>query len=88
MTETQSSVENCQNTDDTVAVEDEDDIVDPWKVESKSAKGVDYDKLISRFSFRFLCIINTFLNQVNRECFSFDKVVVVLVATVTLAVTK
>lgn len=25
----------------------EDDVVDPWKVESKSAKGVDYDKLIS-----------------------------------------
>lgn len=29
--------------------EDEEDIVDPWKVESKSAKGVDYDKLIKRF---------------------------------------
>lgn len=28
---------------------DEDDVVDPWKVESKSAKGVDYDKLIKRF---------------------------------------
>lgn len=27
----------------------EDDVVDPWKVESKSAKGVDYDKLIKRF---------------------------------------
>ena len=26
----------------------EEDVVDPWKVESKSAKGVDYDKLISR----------------------------------------
>lgn len=30
-------------------VEEEEDIVDPWKVESKSAKGVDYDKLIKRF---------------------------------------
>lgn len=28
---------------------DADDVVDPWKVESKSAKGVDYDKLIKRF---------------------------------------
>lgn len=29
--------------------EEEDDLVNPWKVESKSAKGVDYDKLIKRF---------------------------------------
>ncbi len=28
--------------------QDDDDFVDPWKVESKSAKGVDYDKLISK----------------------------------------
>lgn len=42
--------------EDTVKLEEavdildlEDDIVDPWKVESKSAKGVDYDKLIKRF---------------------------------------
>ena len=27
--------------------EGEDDRVDPWNVESKSTKGVDYDKLIS-----------------------------------------
>jgi hypothetical protein len=26
--------------------EDEDDIVNPWSVASKSSKGVDYDKLI------------------------------------------
>ena len=26
---------------------DEGDFVDPWKVQSSSAKGVDYDKLIS-----------------------------------------
>ncbi len=31
-----------------VEEEDDDDFVDPWKVESKSAKGVDYDKLISK----------------------------------------
>ena len=37
-----AELENCKT-------EDEDDFVDPWKVESKSAKGVDYDKLIKRF---------------------------------------
>ena len=34
----------CNNAGDM----DDDDVVDPWKVESKSAKGVDYDKLISK----------------------------------------
>jgi len=29
--------------------DDDGDIVDPWEVKSKSAKGVDYDKLIQRF---------------------------------------
>ena len=29
--------------------ENDADIVDPWEVKSKSAKGVDYDKLIQRF---------------------------------------
>ena len=29
--------------------QEEEDVVDPWKVESKSAKGVDYDKLISKW---------------------------------------
>ena len=29
--------------------EDDSDVVDPWEVKSKSAKGVDYDKLIQRF---------------------------------------
>ena len=34
-----------------LAVEEEgEDVVDPWTVESASEKGVDYDKLISRFS--------------------------------------
>jgi hypothetical protein len=28
---------------------DDEDFVDPWNVESKSAKGIDYDKLISGF---------------------------------------
>ena len=29
----------------------EDDIVNPWEVASKSATGVDYDKLISKFNW-------------------------------------
>jgi len=29
--------------------DNEADVVDPWEVRSKSAKGVDYDKLIQRF---------------------------------------
>ena len=27
----------------------EEDIVDPWKIVASSAKGVDYDKLISKY---------------------------------------
>ncbi|XP_071832436.1 tryptophan--tRNA ligase, cytoplasmic-like [Apostichopus japonicus] len=34
---------------DPAAVEDDDQIVNPWEVVSKSEKGVDYDKLIKRF---------------------------------------
>ena len=34
--------------------EEGEDVVDPWKVESKSAKGVDYDKLIGKFIFIFV----------------------------------
>ena len=33
-----------------VSIEDEDDFVDPWNVESKSDKGIDYDKLISKLT--------------------------------------
>ena len=29
--------------------DDDDDVVDPWNVESKSDKGIDYDKLIKKF---------------------------------------
>ena len=32
------------------SIEDDDDFVDPWNVESKSDKGIDYDKLISKFT--------------------------------------
>lgn len=33
--------------------EEEDDVVDPWNVAGKSETGIDYDKLISKFSCLF-----------------------------------
>ena len=36
------------NVDQNEDLEDEEDVVDPWSVTSKSDKGVDYDKLISK----------------------------------------
>ena len=39
---------------------DQDDIVDPWTVTSKSDTGIDYDKLISEF-FNFLFNFITYL---------------------------
>jgi hypothetical protein len=39
-----------------------DDIVNPWEVASSSAKGVDYDKLISNlilFSFLYFKLLNS-----------------------------
>ncbi len=39
-----------------------DDIVNPWEVASSSAKGVDYDKLISNlilFSFLYFKLFNS-----------------------------
>ena len=35
--------------DDADGDDDDDDVVDPWNVESKSDKGIDYDKLIKKF---------------------------------------
>ena len=48
------------------ATEDQnEDVVDPWTVESASEKGVDYDRLISKFHFIFLynCVILSFFFQ-------------------------
>ena len=43
---------NVGTEDDTAAPEE--DIVNPWSVQSSSAKGVDYDKLISTLNVRCL----------------------------------
>jgi len=48
--------------------EEEEDIVDPWKVESKSAKGVDYDKLIQKFGSSKIdaAVIERFGNAIGK----------------------
>ncbi len=43
------SVANSTSASIANETDQDEDIVDPWKVTSKSAKGVDYDKLISKF---------------------------------------
>lgn len=47
MSDSKGMNKNGSNVDQTVA--DEEDIVNPWEVSTHSAKGVDYDKLISKF---------------------------------------
>lgn len=42
-----SEVNDVQSGIKNVNMEDDDDVVDPWNVTSKSETGVDYDKLIS-----------------------------------------
>lgn len=44
MTSEQADIDNKSPN----GVEDEEDIVDPWNVQSKSNAGIDYDKLISK----------------------------------------
>lgn len=46
----EEKLENLRVSGDGAPSDEEDDIVDPWNVQSKSDKGIDYDKLISRFS--------------------------------------
>ena len=53
-------INNTENADK-VHEEEEEDVVDPWKVVSKSAKGVDYDKLISKF----LCCLLRFSQLIS-----------------------
>lgn len=47
MSDSQGMNKNGSNVDQSGA--DEEDIVNPWEVSTHSAKGVDYDKLITRF---------------------------------------
>lgn len=37
---------------DTLKLEEKEDFVDPWNVESQSDTGIDYDKLIRKHSVR------------------------------------
>lgn len=48
MTEIDPLSESVAAVNLTTTTNDEDDVVDPWNVTSKSDAGVDYDKLISK----------------------------------------
>lgn len=50
MSDSQGMNKNGSNVDQPGA--DEEDIVNPWEVSTHSAKGVDYDKLISKVFFK------------------------------------
>ena len=43
--------DNVVQSDNGPASEEGDDLVDPWTVSTNSAKGVDYDKLIGRYTY-------------------------------------
>lgn len=47
-----SAIENL-SLESSKEVNDDDDVVDPWNVCSKSKTGIDYDKLISKYLFVF-----------------------------------
>lgn len=48
MTEPTQEMGDMSIKDDKMEAVEEDDIVNPWEVATSSAKGVDYDKLISK----------------------------------------
>ena len=48
MTEPTQEMGDMSIKDEKMEAVEEDDIVNPWEVATSSAKGVDYDKLISK----------------------------------------
>ena len=48
---------------DAAGEETEEDVVDPWNVTSSSDKGIDYDKLISKF-----CCLHLRTEWLQSEC--------------------
>lgn len=56
MSDSQGMNKNGSNVDQPGA--DEEDIVNPWEVSTHSAKGVDYDKLISKFFLKKFVFIS------------------------------
>jgi len=52
----EEKLENMRISGDGAPAEEDDDVVDPWNVQSKSDKGIDYDKLISMLLL-YTCII-------------------------------
>ena len=51
--------------EDAGSEETEEDVVDPWNVTSSSDKGIDYDKLISKFCCLQFRAAGTYFNMVR-----------------------
>lgn len=58
---TEVSITSTQSPEKKIVNEEEDDVVDPWNVVSKSQTGVDYDKLISELSMNTNTLRNLIL---------------------------
>lgn len=54
-----------------LAINDDDDVVDPWNVAGKSETGIDYDKLISKLtknSFAKVYLANEYFTVLLSMC--------------------
>ncbi len=49
-----SKVDELKVAENAAEADDDDQIIDPWQVVTKSDKGVDYDKLISKLEIEML----------------------------------
>lgn len=70
MSDSQGMNKNGSNVDQPGA--DEEDIVNPWEVSTHSAKGVDYDKLISKFLYSFTPVFVHIRTKDNMSTFVFN----------------
>ena len=59
MTEPTQEMGDMSIKDEKMEAVEEDDIVNPWEVATSSAKGVDYDKLISKHIWSFWQLLNS-----------------------------
>lgn len=60
-------MENSEKNKDVI----EEDIVNPWNVKSSSSKGVDYDKLISKFQSKFFFVLIYHMGMIWNSLFIF-----------------
>jgi hypothetical protein len=59
-----TDAELVQQTEE-LSVKEEDDVINPWEVASKSDSGVDYDKLIGKYNHVLFSYHFSKLNIVN-----------------------